>query len=131
MVQAQSSSLGRIVVDGSGRTLYVFQADTGTTSHCYGACAQAWPPDTTTARPGAQGLNAALLGTTARNDHTTQVTYKGHPLYHFAQDTKSGDTNGQGVTAFGGTWYVIGPSGAPITSAAPSPSSTNSGGGGY
>ncbi|MHB9863553.1 COG4315 family predicted lipoprotein [Streptomyces sp. YIM S03343] len=130
MVQARSSSLGRIVVDGSGRTLYVFQADSGTTSHCYGACAQAWPPDTTTGHPGAQGLNAALLGTTARNDHTTQVTYKGHPLYHYSGDTKSGDTNGQGSSAFGGTWYVVGPSGNPIT--APSPSSGSSGGsGGY
>lgn len=132
MLQAQSSALGRIVVDGSGKTLYLFQADSGTNSHCYGACAQAWPPDTTTGHPGTHSLNAALLGTTTRNDHTTQVTYRGHPLYRFSGDTKPGETNGQGSTAFGGTWYVVSPSGAPVTGAAPSPSSGNSGSsGGY
>lgn len=128
-LQTHSSALGRILVDGSGRTLYLFQADSGTTSHCYGGCAQAWPPDTTTGRPSAQGVNDALVGTTPRNDHTTQVTYNGHPLYRFAQDAKPGDTTGQGSTAFGGAWYVLDPSGAPITGTAPNPSPSGSGGG--
>ncbi|MFI5818124.1 hypothetical protein ACIA8I_03040 [Streptomyces rishiriensis] len=128
-LRAHSSPLGQILVDGSGRTLYLFKADSGTTSHCYDACAQAWPPDTTTGRPTADGLNDALVGTTPRNDHTTQVTYNGHPLYRFAQDAKPGDTTGQGSTAFGGAWYVLSPSGTPITGAAPSPSPTGSGGG--
>jgi len=128
-LQAQSSPLGQILVDGSGRTLYLFRADNGTTSHCYGSCAQAWPPDTATGRPSARGLKATMVGTTPRNDHTTQVTYNGHPLYRFAQDAKPGDTTGQGSTAFGGAWYVVNPSGTPITSTAPSPSSSGSGGG--
>lgn len=128
-LQAHSSPLGQIVVDGSGRTLYLFQADSGTTSHCYGTCAQAWPPDTTTGHPSAHGLNAAMVGTAPRNDHTTQVTYNGHPLYRFSQDAKPGDTTGQGSTAFGGTWHVVSPSGTPITGTAPSPSSSSSGGG--
>ncbi|MEV2212373.1 hypothetical protein AB0H86_13100 [Streptomyces sp. NPDC050997] len=128
-LRAHSSPLGKILVDGSGRTLYLFKADSGTTSHCYGACAQAWPPDTTTGRPSAQGLNAGMVGTTARSDHTTQVTYNGHPLYRFAEDAKPGDITGQDSTAFGGEWYVVSPSGTPITAAAPSPSSTDSGGG--
>ncbi|MER6789590.1 hypothetical protein ABT330_34105 [Streptomyces sp. NPDC000658] len=128
-LQTRTTSLGRILVDGSGRTLYLFEADTGTTSHCYGGCAQAWPPDTTTGQPSAHGLNAALVGTAPRNDHTTQVTYDGHPLYRFAEDAKPGDTAGQGSTAFGGAWYVLGPDGAPITGAAPSPSTSGPGGG--
>ncbi|MCQ9130521.1 MULTISPECIES: hypothetical protein [Streptomyces] len=128
-LQARTTSLGRILVDGSGRTLYLFEADTGATSHCYGGCAQAWPPDTTTGHPSAHGLNAALVGTTARNDHTTQVTYDGHPLYRFAEDAKPGDTAGQGSTAFGGAWYVLGPDGAPVTAPAPSSSTTGPGGG--
>jgi hypothetical protein len=70
-----------------------------------------------------------MVSTITRTDHTTQVTYNGHPLYRFAADAKPGDTTGQGTTAFGGTWYVVGPSGTPITSAAPSPSSSGSGGG--
>ncbi|MFF7640418.1 hypothetical protein [Streptomyces canus] len=129
-LQAHSSSLGRILVDGTGRALYLFQADSGTTSQCYGSCAQAWPPDTTTGHPSAHGLNSTMVGTTPRKDHTTQVTYNGHPLYRFAQDTKPGDTTGQGSTAFGGAWYVVSPSGTAITSTAPSPSSSGSGGGG-
>jgi predicted lipoprotein with Yx(FWY)xxD motif len=128
-LQAHSTSLGRILVDGTGRTLYLFKADTGTSSHCYGSCAQAWPPDTTTGHPGAHGLNATLVATAPRNDHTTQVTYNGHRLYRFSEDTKPGDTTGQGSTAFGGAWYVVSPSGTPITSTAPSPSSSGSGGG--
>ncbi|MET7688142.1 hypothetical protein ABZT06_09210 [Streptomyces sp. NPDC005483] len=128
-LRTHSSPLGRILVDGSGRTLYLFRADSGTTSHCYGTCAQAWPPDTTTGHPSAHGLNATMVGTTPRNDHTTQVTYHGHPLYRFSQDTQPGDTSGQGSTAFGGAWYVVSPSGASITSTAPSPSSSGSGGG--
>ena len=126
-VQAHDSPLGRILVDASGRTLYLFRADSGTASHCYGTCARAWPPETTTGHPGAQGLNAALVGTTARHDHTTQVTYNGHPLYRFAKDAKPGDTTGQGLTAFGGTWYVVGPNGTAITGSGSSPSSSGYG----
>lgn len=128
-LKAHSSPLGQILVDGSGRTLYLFQADKGTTSHCYGSCAQAWPPDTTTGRPGVHGLDAAMVGATHRSDHTTQVTYHGHPLYRFYQDTGPGKITGQGSTAFGGAWYVVSPSGTPITSTAPSSSSSDSGGG--
>ncbi|MER5453082.1 hypothetical protein ABT065_47125 [Streptomyces sp. NPDC002764] len=129
-LQAHSSPLGQILVDGFGRTLYLFKADSGTTSHCYGSCAQAWPPDITTGHPSAHGLNATMVGTTPRHDHTTQVTYNGHPLYRFSQDAKPGDTTGQGSTAFGGAWYVVSLSGTPITSPVPSPSSSGSGGGG-
>jgi len=140
VLKTASSPEGQILVDGSGRTLYLFQSDTTSVSTCNGACATAWPPDTTSGTPSANGLNTSLVGTSMRTDHATQVTYKGHPLYYFADDSKPGDVNGQGSDAFGGHWYVVGPSGAAITTAAPaapSPSSTGGGsgtgggGGGY
>ena len=114
-VSVRGSSLGQILVDGNGKTLYLFEADTGTQSTCSGACAQGWPPLTTTGSPKATGgANQALLGTTARGDGTTQVIYSGHPLYYFVGDTKPGDVNGEGSTAFGAGWDVLAPSGAKI-----------------
>ena len=132
-VKLGSSSLGQILVDGSGRTLYLFKADTGTTSTCNGACAVAWPPDVTNGKPSETGLTASMLGTSARADHSTQVTYDGHPLYYFDGDTKAGEVNGQGVNAFGGAWYAVGPQGTAVTgSAGMTPStSPSSGSGGY
>ncbi|HEV8652960.1 MAG TPA: hypothetical protein VG276_27120 [Actinomycetes bacterium] len=107
-VAVKSSKLGTILVDGSGRTLYLFEKDKGTTSSCYGACASAWPPYTTSGGPQAgSGASAALLATTTRTDGKTEVTYHSHPLYYYAADSKAGDTNGQGVKAFGAEWYVL------------------------
>ncbi len=107
-VAIKSSGLGRILVDAKGRTLYLFEKDKGTTSSCYGACAGGWPPYTTTGAPQAgSGVSAPLLGTTARTDGKTEVTYHGHPLYYFVGDSKPGDTNGEGVNAFGAEWYVL------------------------
>ena len=115
MVAIKSSGLGRILVDAKGRTLYLFEKDKGTTSSCYGACASGWPPYTTLAAPQAgSGAAASLLGTTTRTDGTTQVTYKGHPLYYFVGDTKPGEVIGEGVNAFGAKWYVLAPSGNKI-----------------
>ncbi|WP_329569018.1 COG4315 family predicted lipoprotein [Kitasatospora sp. NBC_01266] len=142
-LKTANSPDGQILVDGSGRTLYLFESDTGSTSTCNGSCAAAWPPLLTTGAPNSSGVTASLVGTSTRADHTTQVTYKGHPLYLFADDAKAGDVNGQGATAFGGKWYVVSPSGAAITSTgtptatstattpAATPSSTSGGGGGY
>ena len=115
MVAIKSSGLGRILVDGSGRTLYLFEKDKGTTSSCYGACAGGWPPYTTTGAPQAgSGAAASLLGTTTRTDGTTQVTYKDHPLYYFVGDKQPGEVTGEGVNAFGAKWYVLAPSGNKI-----------------
>jgi predicted lipoprotein with Yx(FWY)xxD motif len=96
-------------------TLYLFVADTGTTSNCYTSCATIWPPVLTTGAPQAgAGANASLLGTTTRTDGKIEVTYAGHPLYYFVQDKAAGDTTGQGVNGFGGLWWVVSPSGAAI-----------------
>jgi predicted lipoprotein with Yx(FWY)xxD motif len=105
----QTASLGTILVDGAGRTLYGFTNDTKDTSACYDKCEQAWPPLLQTDKPTVvAGVDAALLGTTQRKDGTIQVTYNGMPLYYFFKDQAPGDTNGQKV---GGVWFVVGPDG--------------------
>ncbi len=111
-----TTKLGQVLVDSKGLTVYLFQADSGATSACNSAsCVQYWPPVLTTGAPQAgPGVNASLLGTIARADGTTQVTYAGHPLYRFVSDKAAGDAAGQGVNAFGAPWYVVSPSGAQI-----------------
>ena len=117
VVRVANSSLGRIIVDAHGRTVYLFKKDKGTKSACNGACAQAWPPVTVSGKPAAgTGANASLVGTTKRSDGKTQVTYHGHPLYRFQGDHTRGDTNGQGLVAFGGGWFVLSPSGTQVSS---------------
>jgi predicted lipoprotein with Yx(FWY)xxD motif len=128
-VSAKTGALGTYLTDASGRTLYSFATDTSGTSTCSGSCAQFWPPFTSTGMPKATGqAQSGMLGTTTRPDGTTQVTYDGHPLYHFKLDAAAGDTKGQGQNAFGGLWWVVAPAGTPITSAGgSSPSGTASG----
>ena len=130
-VGVAATGLGQILVNSQGRTLYLFAKDTGPTSTCTGACATAWPPLRATGQPEAgNGTDAALVGTTPRSDGGPQVTYNGHPVYTFFQDQKPGDTNGEGVNAFGASWFALSPTGNQITAAAPS-SSTSGGAGGY
>jgi predicted lipoprotein with Yx(FWY)xxD motif len=114
-----SSGLGQILVDSQGRTLYLFQKDSGTTSACTGTCAAAWPPLRATGQPTASGANAALLGTTPRSDGGPQVTYNGHPIYVFVKDLQPAETNGEGVNAFGASWFALTPAGNPISPQAP------------
>ncbi|MEA2384537.1 MAG: hypothetical protein QOH72_4508 [Solirubrobacteraceae bacterium] len=115
-VDLAKGSLGPILTDSHGRTLYLWQADTGTKSTCTGACASAWPPLVTTGKPTAgSGVRSSLLATTKRTNGTQQVTYNGHPLYRFAGDTAPRQTNGQGSTGFGALWYVLSPTGNQLT----------------
>lgn len=103
-----AGKLGTILVDGKGRTLYLFEADKSTTSTCNGACAAAWPPLLTSGAPSVGGsAKSSLLGTSKRSDGTKQVTYHGHPVYRYAGDSKAGDTNGQALKQFGAEWYVL------------------------
>jgi predicted lipoprotein with Yx(FWY)xxD motif len=112
-IQTTHTSLGTVLTDGKGITVYLFEKDTGTKPTCYRACAAAWPPVLTTGAPDAgTGAKTALLGTVKRADGKTQVTYAGHPLYYFVQSTKPGQVNGQGVNAFGAHWDAVRPSGA-------------------
>jgi predicted lipoprotein with Yx(FWY)xxD motif len=116
IVGVAKSRLGRILVDSTGRTLYLFKADVGTNSACFGACATAWPPLQTGGKPEVRGgARAALVGTTRRSDGARQVTYNGHPLYLFIKDHKPGDVTGQGVTAFGAAWFAVSSAGKQIS----------------
>ena len=117
-VAVADSALGRILVDGAGRTLYLFEKDTSTASTCDTACASFWPPFTTAGTPLAgEGASAGEVGTTKRADGQTEVTYNGHPLYYYVGDSKPGDTTGQGLDLFGAEWDVLSPAGAGIESA--------------
>jgi predicted lipoprotein with Yx(FWY)xxD motif len=109
---ATNAKLGQILVDGKGMTVYLWVADTATTSTCYTSCATFWPPVLTTGAPQAgAGAQASLLGTTTRTDGMVQVTYAGHPLYYFQKDKQAGDATGQGSNGFGALWWVLSPSG--------------------
>ncbi|HEX6680411.1 MAG TPA: hypothetical protein VF063_07175 [Gaiellaceae bacterium] len=115
IVKIGQSSLGPILVNSHGRTLYLWAHDKHHKSTCYGACAVYWPPLTTKGKPRAiGGARKALLGTTRRRDGRMQVTYRGHPLYRFSGDTKAGDTSGEGLTDFGGRWDPVSAAGVAV-----------------
>ena len=106
-----STEFGKALFGPSGKVLYVFGADRGSTSHCYGVCAAAWPPLLTTGAPLAGGgVEAKLLGMTKRTDGTLQVTYNGHPLYYYSAD-KVGKAMCQHANMHGGLWLIIKPNG--------------------
>ena len=127
-VQTKQDKLGTILAAGPKKlTVYLFEADKGSSSSCAGACAKAWPPVTTAAAASvAGGALSADLGTTARADGTKQVTYKGHPLYFYAKDGDAGDAYGQGSTQFGAGWYVLKPDGSKLDSGDSGSNSTTS-----
>jgi predicted lipoprotein with Yx(FWY)xxD motif len=98
---ATVGNFGKIVVDGTGRTLYVYDLDTAkpSKSNCNGSCAATWPPLLAgTGTPQVSGDAASLVGTVTRSDGTKQVTLAGSPLYYFAKNAKAGDANGQKIT---------------------------------
>jgi predicted lipoprotein with Yx(FWY)xxD motif len=114
-VKTGPSSLGRILVDAHGKTLYLWAHDKSSASTCYGDCATYWPPLLTHGKPNAvAGAKPQLLGTTRRSNGSVQVTYAGHPLYYFVQDTKAGQTKGEGLTGFGGRWDPVSATGAAV-----------------
>lgn len=125
-VKLRSTSLGKIVVDAKGRTLYLFEKDRNGKSACSGACAKNWPPLIVKGTPKAgTGLKATKLGTTRRADGKRQVTYGRHPLYTFVADAgKPGSVKGEGVDAFGAEWYVVGANGRKVEKASSSSATT-------
>ena len=113
---ASNAKLGAILVDSHGLTLYDFQKDSATKSACYGSCAKIWPPLMSGGAPqAAGGAQQSLLGTSARSDGTTQVTYGGHPLYSYVGDRKPGEATGNGLTEFGGSWHALRPNGKEVS----------------
>jgi len=130
---ANSSTLGTIVVDSTGKTVYTLTNGSQQVA-CSGACLQVWPavslPAGTTKATGTGVKNVAAMG--------TQITISGAPVYTFSGDTAAGSTNGEGITSFGGTWHVVkvggtsGGGGSTATTAGGSTTTTaKSGGSGY
>jgi predicted lipoprotein with Yx(FWY)xxD motif len=115
-VKTSTGKLGTFLVDGRGRTLYLFEADKPNMSTCASACQSVWPAVPANGKkPIAQGgVAAAKLGTAKTPDGTSIVTYNGHPLYNYVGDPKAGDTNGEGLNDFGAKWYAVTPAGAKI-----------------
>jgi predicted lipoprotein with Yx(FWY)xxD motif len=128
-----TTSLGPVLVDGKGLTVYMLTADSPGHSTCSSACLAYWPPVTGPAPTSVKGITAALSVTKATSG-TSMVTAAGWPLYMFVKDSAPGDVTGEGVKSFGGTWYAVSPSGKAVTApakTAPTTSSGSSGGGGY
>lgn len=109
---ASVPSLGKVIVNAKGLTLYDFHKDKGGKSACYGACAKVWPPLLTGGKPQVgEGAMASKLGTTERKNGTLQVTYAGWPLYTYEADAKPGEAKGNDIDSFGAEWYALQPSG--------------------
>ena len=108
----QTGGYGVWLTDQTGRTLYILTLEKGTTPSCYGVCAAAWPPLLSTGPVAVSGAAVTGdVGTTTRTDGTTQVTYAGHPLYYFAQETSPDQVKGLGAQ---GVWFLVAPTGTVI-----------------
>ena len=137
--------VGTVLVNSQGRTLYMLTTEKGGKITCTASsgCLHAWPetdlPSGTTKATAGSGVQSSLLGTVKGATGKMEVTYNGWPLYTFAGDSAAGMAKGQGLTSFGGTWYVLNSSGNPVTTkmtsggsgSSATSSSTSSGGGGY
>jgi predicted lipoprotein with Yx(FWY)xxD motif len=107
-LRTAESSLGTIIVDPDGMTLYAFTDDTNGTPTCFDACARVWPASQVAGEPvSGEGISAPLRAVDAPGGGTMVVAGK-WPLYRFAGDAAPGDTNGQGS---GGVWFVVAPDG--------------------
>ncbi|EME65546.1 hypothetical protein G352_09052 [Rhodococcus ruber BKS 20-38] len=114
VVTTANGPLGEMLFDRTDQAIYIFDREVGTVPDCYGDCAVAWPPVLTVGAPVAAGdADQGLLGTTARTDGTTQVTYAGHPLYFYA-DEDPGQVLCHRVEEFGGLWLAIDEAGVPL-----------------
>lgn len=110
---ADNASLGSILTDADGNTVYLFEKDESDESYCSGKCASVWPPVTTDGEASVgDGADASLISTITREDGTKQVAYAGHPLYRYAGDESPGDTNGNELEQFGAEWYALTPDGS-------------------
>ena len=125
-LKSRKTSLGTILVDKSGRTLYAFGHDKTDKSRCNGQCASFWPPASSPKKPTVgSGITKSKLKVIKRSDGSRQLSYNGHPLYRYVGDGKPGDTNGENLTAFGGKWDAVSKAGKVVTKA---PSTTSGGG---
>jgi predicted lipoprotein with Yx(FWY)xxD motif len=132
LVALRKTTLGPVLVDARGRTLYAFLKDRNGKSSCDAACVKYWPPLVTRATPRAgTSVHKSRLGVTRRQDGRRQVTYAGHPLYTFVGDKTSGQTTGEGLTNFGAEWYALAASGRTVEPTQPSSGGGYGSGGGW
>jgi predicted lipoprotein with Yx(FWY)xxD motif len=111
-LQLGDTTLGKVLVDQAGMTLYMFMKDTqGQPSTCVDKCLAAWPAFSAASPTAGTGLDASKLTTIARPDGSPQVAYSGWPLYYYAEDSKPGDVTGQGSN---NVWWVVDASGTPV-----------------
>jgi predicted lipoprotein with Yx(FWY)xxD motif len=114
-IKAGDSQYGQVLFDGDDQAVYYFDKETSSKSECYGACAEAWPPVLTEGEPSAgNGVQGGMLGTTKRDDGSTQVTYNGRPLYYY--DEPAGQVSCHNVDEFGGLWLAVQPNGEAVPS---------------
>ena len=122
-----STPLGTILVDGSGRTVYMFAVDTMNKSNCTGSCLSYWPLVPAPAKlPASLPGISAKLSSIDRPDGSTQLTVNGMPVYTYVGDSSPGETTGQGLDTSGGLWWVLSPQGSMITATGSTPSSPSS-----
>ena len=117
IVKVSSSSLGKILVNGSGRTLYMFTKDRRNKDRCVSVrgCTGVWPPLLTKGKPiAAAGAKSTMLGTIKLPNGTMQVTYNGSPLYTYIGDSAPHDTSYVGTPEFGGVWYAVNSAGRAV-----------------
>jgi predicted lipoprotein with Yx(FWY)xxD motif len=127
VVKTRTTKYGQILVDAKGRSLYLFEKDSGMSSSCAGSCASYWRPVPVAGQPQASGgATASSIAVITRSGGHKQLSYAGHPLYYFIGDHKAGQTTGQGLDQFGAKWYILDATGAAVTSA---PANSNQGGG--
>jgi predicted lipoprotein with Yx(FWY)xxD motif len=113
-ITTADSQFGSVLFDAGRRAIYYFDKESGSAPECYGDCAAAWPPVLTEGEPQASGdIEQRLLGTTERDDGSTQVTYDGRPLYYYVDDPP-GEVLCHNVEEFGGLWLAVQPDGAPV-----------------
>jgi predicted lipoprotein with Yx(FWY)xxD motif len=130
-VHAATSDSGKILVDGQGRAMYAFAADSKGRSACSGACLTYWPPVKASDKPATDTAGVtATFGVLKRSDGTAQLTADGRPMYTYVGDSKPGATTGQGKNLSGGLWWVVSPSGSLIKGDA-AKASAATGAGGY
>lgn len=134
-IKTVSTSQGKVLTNAKGLTLYWYAIDTASKSNCTGKCATFWPPVPASTKVSGVSL-PGKFGSVTRSDGSKQLTYAGHPLYTFVEDTAPGTDKGNGVTTSGGAtadlWWAVTPSGAKLAVAPkPAASSSSGGGGGY
>ncbi len=124
-VSLRKTTLGLILVNSRGHTLYLFAKDRNGKSACTGGCAKFWPPLLSQGKPSAgSGVKPSLLGTTSRSNGSRQVTYNKHPLYTYVLDKRAGQTKGEGISAFGARWYAVSARGRAVVKASTTTSTT-------